>query len=176
MGIGVSIGGGVLGFTDEEARDLTDIGGSWEARVAFGTHLPVGLEAAYVGSAQPIEAETLGIGDDIVLMGNGAELALRLQLPTFVVQPYALAGLGWMYYSLAGEEGNAGPLHGDDHVLTAPLGVGLSFRAPYGATFDVRGIWRPAFGADLMSGVYEGTGRSAAFDTWAANARLGWTF
>jgi len=177
LGLGVSIGGGVVGFVDEEARDLTDIGGSWEARLTFGTHLPVGLEAAYIGSAQAIESAAISpaLNDDIVLLGNGAELALRVQLPTFFVQPYALAGLGWTYYTLANEE-ETGPLDGNDHVLTPPLGVGVALRAPFGATFDVRGIYKFAFGADMFNGVYEGTGDSAAFDSWMVNGRLGWTF
>lgn len=177
LGLGVSIGGGVVGFVDEEARDLTDIGGTWEARLTFGTQLPVGLEAAYIGSAQAIESAAISpaLNDDIVLLGNGAEVALRVQLPTFFVQPYALAGLGWTYYTLANEE-ETGPLDGNDHVLTTPLGVGVALRAPFGATFDVRGIYKFAFGADMFNGVYEATGESAAFDSWLVNGRLGWTF
>src|SRR5687768_12530137 len=36
-GIEVSLGGGVTNFTEDDARGLTDVGGSWNLRLSFGT-------------------------------------------------------------------------------------------------------------------------------------------
>src|SRR6185295_12788955 len=54
IGVGLTLGGGATGFWQEGTRGFVDTGGMWEARLAFGTRLPVAFEAAYVGSAQGI--------------------------------------------------------------------------------------------------------------------------
>jgi outer membrane protein OmpA-like peptidoglycan-associated protein len=174
VGLGFALGGGIVDFTDDEARALTDIGGSWDLRAIIGTRLPVALELAYIGQAQNVDV--LGIGDSSVLLGNGAEGVLRLQLPTFFVRPYALGGLGWMHYSLTNTGGNSSAMANSDDVLTIPLGLGITLAAPFGGTFDVRGTFKAAYGEDLMTGVYAGTGLEASLHTWGVDARLGWEF
>ena len=61
MGMSLSLGAGLIGFTDEQTRDAMSMGGSWEARVAAGTKQILAVEAAYIGSAQPIDA--LGVNE-----------------------------------------------------------------------------------------------------------------
>lgn len=174
IGFGLSVGGGGFGFVDQEARDIAGIGGDWDARFIVGTRLPVAFEAAYVGSAQPLDAA--GINPDAILIGQGAEGALRVQLPTFYVRPYALAGLGWTRYYVSQSDGVRGLLEQNDDVMTVPLSLGITFRAPLGATFDIRGTYRPTYFEDLMDGYYVGTGKTADLTSWSANARLGFEF
>ncbi len=175
IGLGVALGGGVVDFTDSEARALTDLGGSWELRAIVGARLPLAAELAYTGSAQSIDV--LGIGTDSVLLGNGGEVALRLQLPHKYVRPYAVAGVGWTHYQLTNTGGdNTSLMSSDDDVVTVPLGLGLTLHSMFGGTFDVRGTFRAAFQEDLMTGVYAGTGAVARLHTWNVNATLGWEF
>jgi hypothetical protein len=171
IGMGFSLGGGVMDFTDSEARALTQVGGSWEARLLIGTHTPAALELAYVGSAQGMDVA--GLDTDTFLVGNGGEGALRLQLPVTFVRPYALIGLGWIHYSLTNNEVNNTALEDSDDVLTVPMGLGITLRAPFGGTFDVRGTFRAAYMDDLMTGIY---GEQAQLHTWNVDARLGWEF
>jgi hypothetical protein len=174
IGLGVSLGGGVAGFTDEEARDLADVGGAWDVRVVLGTRLPVAFEAAYTGSAQNIEA--FGLDTDTFLLGNGAEGALRFQLPTKYVMPYILVGLGWTHYSLTNTDTNTSLLENSDDVLTMPLGLGLTAFSVFGGTFDVRGVIRPTWSESMFDDFYRGTGTTADLHNWNVTGNLGWNF
>jgi hypothetical protein len=174
MGVGISVGGGVSNFIDKGARNVTDPAGTWDARLIFGTHLPVALEAAYVGAAQSIDAA--GLDRDAVLVGNGFEGSLRLQLPGYVVQPYALVGIGWMHYQLTNEGINTSAIRNSDDLLTVPMGLGLAVMLPVGAMFDVRGVYRPVFNDSLLNDFYSGTGTSHDLHTWGVSANLGWSF
>ena len=69
IGLGVSLGGGVAGFTDDEARDLADVGGAWDVRVVSGPCCRWRSRRAYTGSAQNIDA--FGLDTDTFLLGNG---------------------------------------------------------------------------------------------------------
>src|SRR3979409_45079 len=42
VGVGVTLGGGITGFTDSAMRNISssNIGGLWDLRVAIGTHVP----------------------------------------------------------------------------------------------------------------------------------------
>jgi outer membrane protein OmpA-like peptidoglycan-associated protein len=174
-GLGVALGGGITGFTDDEARDLTsDVGGSWDVRVILGARLPVALELAYIGSATSLEVA--GIESDSTVVGNGLESVLRVQAPLKLLRPYLLAGVGWTNYQLSNEGANVGQLADSDNLMTFPLGVGLTVRVPFGMTVDVRSMLRLAYGSDLMNGVYENTGAEAHLHTWGVDARLGWEF
>ena len=66
--------------------------------MTFGSRSPIAIEAAYVGSAQGINA--LGLDTDALLVGQGAEGNLRLNLTTRRVQPYLFGGIGWTRYNL----------------------------------------------------------------------------
>jgi hypothetical protein len=52
LGFGLTIGGGVSGFTDETFRDTTNDGGNWDVRGTIGTRSYIAGEASYLGSAQ----------------------------------------------------------------------------------------------------------------------------
>ncbi len=56
IGVSVTGGGGVEGFTGTTMRDTTTVGGSWFVRATLGTKSVAGFEASYLGSAQAIDA------------------------------------------------------------------------------------------------------------------------
>jgi hypothetical protein len=174
IGLGVSLGGGVAGFTDDEARDLADVGGAWDVRVAVGTMLPVAFEGAYVGSAQNIDV--FGLDTDTFLVGNGLEGNLRFQLPTKYVTPYVMVGLGWTHYSLTNTDTNNSLLEDNDDVITMPLGIGLTAFSVFGGTFDLRGVIKPTWQDTMFDGVYLGTGSAVDMHTWNVTGNLGWNF
>ncbi len=171
----IHVGGGVANFTRDEIRDLTDVGGYWDARVVLGTRSIIGVEASYVGAAQNIEA--LGLDSDATLIRNGVEGALRLNLPfnprgSVLVEPYAFGGAGWSRYNLVNEDFNTSNVRDEDDVFTVPLGVGLSTGAR-GFLFDARFTYRPTFGDDL---VQNPDGSTADLQNWTAGASIGYEF
>jgi hypothetical protein len=174
IGVETTIGGGETGFVDDNARAFTQTGGTWETRVAAGTRRYVALEAAYVGSAQNINA--LGVGDNARLVGNGVEGDLRINLTRQMVQPYLFGGVGWDHYRLSMNGANTSSLRDQDDIMTVPFGVGVAFRLTPGFTFDVRGTGRAAFYDDLMDGPYAASGQDARLHTWNVGGRLGWEF
>src|SRR6185369_14007037 len=126
VGVQAMVGGSATGFVEQGARSLTDTGGSWDGRLTVGTRLPVAVEAAYVGSAQGINA--LGLDTNAILLGNGAEGALRINMSTSRIQPYIFGGAGWMRYQLENTVVTNASMSGPDNVLTVPFGVGISGR------------------------------------------------
>lgn len=167
MGTSLSIGGGVAGFTDTEARRFSGVGGSWDARLAVGTRTLLAGELAYIGTANDIDA--LGLDNEAILVSNGAEAAARLNFLQGPVQPYALAGIGWRHYSLENADFNTSDVLESDDVGHVPLGAGVSFRFE-GLVLDARGVFRPSFDSDMM-----GPG-DAELHTWNADVRAGWEF
>jgi hypothetical protein len=174
VGVGAMLGGGVIGFVDEQARAFTDPGGSWEARMSVGTRSPLALEAAYVGTAQNIN--TLGIASDSVLISNGAEANVRLNFTRQAIQPYLFGGVGWSHYQLTNEVTNTSSLRDNDDIVTVPFGVGISFRLAQGLLLDIRGTGRATWDDSLMDGPYANTDEDAKLHTWNAVGRIGWEF
>lgn len=72
FGLALMAGGGVTDFTQGATRDFTGTGGSWDARLAFGTREIIGFEASYVGGANTIH--NLGTSNSNTnLVRNGVE-------------------------------------------------------------------------------------------------------
>ena len=173
VGVGISVGGGVVGFTESDARDLADVGGGWEARVSFGTRFPVGIEAAYVGSAQDIDA--LGLDSDAILLGNGVEGTARVNIPILEqVTPYGFAGIGWTNYRLVNEDFNTSNVTDSDNMGYVPLGAGVTYRVGR-AAFDLRGQWKAAFNDDLVE-VDDGPEGDPSLHQWGVTGRVGFEF
>lgn len=171
-GLSASVGGGVVGFTDEDTRDFADVGGTWEARVAVGTRERVAFEAAYIGGAQGVDA--LGLDGDAVLLSTGIEGNVRLNLiEEQGFQPYLLAGVGWKRYDVTNADFNTSSLADDDNVVEIPLGVGIGYRYER-VIVDVRGMFRPSANEDLIA-VDEGADE-ATLANWAATLRVGAEF
>lgn len=171
-GIAVALGGGVEGFTDNTARTNTNDGGSWNLRLALGTRSPIGFEAAYIGSAQTIDA--LGLDTSALLVGNGVEGKLRINLLDANIQPFAFGGVGWRHYNLTRSDFNTSAISESDDVIEIPVGAGIATKWQ-GFMFDARGEYRFATQEDLMPSLNE-TGSEASLHRWGVNANVGVAF
>ena len=183
IGVGIAVGGGVQGFVDSDTTGFTDPGGSWEARLTVGTRTPLAFEAAYVGSAQNIEA--LGLDEDAFLLGTAFEGAARVNiLRDLPVQPYLFGGLGYTRYSIRNESFNTSSIEGSENMGHVPVGAGIGFRAA-GLMVDLRGTFRAAFNDDMLGEnldddvgdvVPDPDDTRAELDSWNLAAKIGWEF
>jgi outer membrane protein OmpA-like peptidoglycan-associated protein len=172
VGVGMTAGGGVVGFNDKTSRSLADTGGSWDVRLTLGTRLPLGLDVAYVGSAQSLTAT--GFSSNAYILGNGAEADLRLQWPKGMLRPFVFGGVGWTHYSVERSTVvGTGLTRRTDDIGTVPLGLGLAVGMPMGVMFEVRLTERLAFDDQLFrtSGPTD-----TGMDSWNGTARLGAEF
>jgi len=171
VGTGFLIGGGVQDFSRSGARGVTNTGGFWSARLVAGTRQFIGLEGAYIGSAQGINA--LGLDSNAVLVSNGVEGALRLNAPIqhgpTLLEPFVFGGLGWSRFHVARTSVNTSDIATDDDVMTVPYGAGLAF-AHRGLMADARFTYRSTFYNDLL----RTTG--GKLDNWSAGAQVGFEF
>lgn len=182
FGMAIAVGGGVVGFFDSDTRDFTDAGGSWEARLTLGTRSPIAIEAAYVGSAQNVEA--LGLDNDAVLLGTSVEADARLNLTTWAVQPYLFGGIGYTRYDITNADRNTSSIRDEESMGHVPVGAGIGWQWG-GLLLDVRGTLRAAFNDglratgeeddEIIPDEDEGSGR-AELDTWNVTGRVGFEF
>jgi outer membrane protein OmpA-like peptidoglycan-associated protein len=170
VGLGVTAGGGVIGFNDKLARTLADTGGSWEFRLTLGTRLPIGLDLAYVGSSQDLTVP--GLSSNAFLLGNGAEADLRLQWPGTMVRPFVFGGVGWTHYDVQRATATGG-LRDSDNVGMVPVGVGLALGLPNGPVLEIRATERFAFDDDLFRGM---GATDNGLDNWNVTGRIGAEF
>ena len=179
LGFSLTAGGGVSGFTNESARDATQDGGGWDVRATIGTRKPLAAEISYLGSAQSIDA--LGIDDDAMLVGNGVQANLRLNMMVdSAVQPFIYAGAAWRHYDLTNTDTNTSDVAGSDDVVEFPVGVGLAYRSG-GLILDARGEFRAATNEDLMPTLASNPGLldnsdQASLHRWGINANVGFEF
>jgi len=151
VGVAVALGGGVLGFTDRTLRDNTSpVGGTWDLRATFGTHFPIALEVAYVGSANQIQS--LFNRENATLIGTTLETDVRLNaLPHYVIDPYVFVGIGWQRYDLDERDFSLADtgINQHDDMVVVPVGAGISYRLA-GLVADLRGTFRATSGASLV--------------------------
>jgi hypothetical protein len=171
MGTSFQVGGGVTNFASQRTRDLTSLGGYWDARAVVGTRTALGLELAYVGNASGLTAP--GLDPGAVLIGNGVEADLRLQAPLLssggtLVEPFLFGGVGWVYYSVRNDGFNHSIVKEHDNVATVPFGGGLAL-GRRGFMLDLRFTYRQTFNEDL----FPGASGKADLQNWAAGAMLG---
>jgi len=167
--IALSLGAGIIGFSEGLLQNMTDIGLAWDLRLTLGTESTLALELAYVGSAQRSDLVII----DSVLVGQGCEALLRLNVGTFDLQPYAIGGIGWTHYKVY-RDNQAFNVPLDDDVMTVPVGAGLAFRS-HGAMFDVRGTYRMAYDDELARRQI-GFVDTPGLDTWSVTGRVGVEF
>jgi hypothetical protein len=171
VGIEATVGGGAIGFIDERARAVAGTGGSWDARLMFGSRLPIAVEGAYVGSAQSIDA--LGLSSNSVLVGNGFEGTLRVNLTRGRIQPYLFGGAGFAHYQLSNTSNNTSSVLGGDDVGTVPLGAGITGRLGGSFIVDARGTYRATFDDDMLRAT---AANNNSMQSWNASARIGFEF
>jgi hypothetical protein len=176
MGAVLSAAGGVSAFSHSEARDFVDTGGTWDLRGAFGTRTLVGMEAAYIGTANGFETP----GESATLFGNGLEVSGRLNIlrnglvstRTAGFQPYVLAGFAWKNYELSGDLVTADVEDGDN-AFEIPVGTGVAYYFDSGVMLDARFAYRFSFEEDLIQRAGED---SANLSNWNVTGRLGVEF
>ncbi len=168
FGMEAQVGGGVIGFTDPRMAAYANVGGDWTARLIFGTRSVVAVEAAYVGSAQRINA--LGLTGNALLVGNGVEGDVRINFLTGMWQPYLAGGVTWTHYSLTNYDTNTSAVDNADNTLGFPASVGLAMRY-HGAVLDLRGTLMPVTDAEMISAPNQ-----PGMHNWSANLKLGWEF
>ena len=171
IGIEALVGGGAVGFIDSAVRNTVNTGGTWDARLTFGSRLPVAIEGAYVGSAQNIDA--LGLSTNTHLIGNGVEGDLRLNFTNYMVQPYIFGGAGWTHYQITNTATNTSSVLSTDDVGTVPLGAGISIRPTKAFLIDVRGTYRAVFNDTMFDRV---TNSNNSMQNWGAVGRVGFEF
>ncbi|HUJ60257.1 MAG TPA: hypothetical protein VLX92_17240 [Kofleriaceae bacterium] len=177
IGVGITVGGGIAGFANQTMRDTmsSNVAGLWDARLSIGTHVPIGLDLSYVGTAGDVN--TLAGQANGTLIGSAAEAALRWNiLPHFAVDPYIFGGVGWQHYDVQNRNfatSDSG-MKGSDDFADFPMGVGIAWRDLSGLTLDVRGTFRATTDSTLM--VDPRTGDYANMNSWEASAALGYEF
>jgi hypothetical protein len=182
IGFGLTLGGGVEGFTNDTLRSSTDDGGDWTVRAVFGTKLPVALEAAYMGSAQNISA--LGLDSSAMLVGNGVQGDVRINALSgdAPVQPFIYGGVAWRRYQLTNSDFNTSDVNDEDDVLELPVGLGVAYKVD-NFMLDLRGEFRGSFYENLVPTrstddleVSITNDNSAAMHRWGVQANIGVEF
>ena len=176
IGYGLSLGGGVDDFVGSEARDFTNVGGSWNLRFTAGTKSYLALEGSYIGSAQSINV--LGLDTNAVLVGNGHPGCVAYQRRgNYVVQPFVYGGAAWRNYSLSNTVINTSDVTDNANEFEVPLGIGFAGYI-HGFMADVRGEYRFAWGDELVPRI--GLGDSGSIDTsldrWGVTGNIGMEF
>lgn len=175
IGVGFQAGVGIGGFTDRDFRENTagGVNGLWNFRVAFGTHLPLAFEAAYVGEGSNLNA----IGaPNATLLGTTVEGDLRWNiLPHHLLTPYIFAGVGYQRYDVQNIQFQTADfgLRSSDNSMVIPMGGGASYRDPSGFTIDARGTFRQAVDANLVENT---TASNPSLSWWEAAINLGYEF
>jgi hypothetical protein len=175
LGLAISAGGGAFNFVGGTIRTQTNLGGSWTVRALIGSRSILGLEAAYIGSAQGINS--LGFANNATLLGNGVTGNLRLNAPLavkkFLIEPYGLVGAGWSHYSVVNRQNTvSADVNVSDDVILMPVGGGLAV-GYMGFFFDARYEYRFSFDNDLVVG---GTSVQRGMDNWTAGGTVGFEF
>lgn len=167
VGISATVGGGPEGFISDNATAFTQVGGAWNVRIGLLSRFLITPELSYIGSAQDVSA--VGLDGDAILLSNGGEAALRLNILPGVFQPYVFGGVGVRHYEIVNADVNTSALADDDTIGIVPVGGGFTVRLD-NFLLDARGTFRWAWDDDmLVLGPDEGLGMS----TWSAELRAG---
>jgi hypothetical protein len=172
VGFALMVGGGYQDFTHEQLKNTTNGGGSWDARLVIGLKSVIGAEVAYVGTTQ--QMAPLGLSSTSYLASNGAEGALRLNIPIIrgmtLVEPYGFVGLGWQHYWITHyNQAALSDFTAHDDVMTVPVGGGIAF-ANRALLLDVRGSWTPTYYNNILPGV------NGALNHWGVGGHIGVAF
>jgi hypothetical protein len=175
IGVGVTLGGGAIGFWQDGTKSFVDIGGTWDVRATLGTRLPLAFEVAYVGSASSINA--LGLDTNAILLGSTAEGDIRFNILRGRVQPYIFGGVGYTYYRITNTAITTSDLQRTDNVLEVPFGAGLAWRLGHAFLLDIRGTGRLTYFDDLLKNAVTATNAgNSGLANWMGTAHVGWEF
>lgn len=167
IGMSATLGGGLTGFTASRAREFSDVGGGWNARLVVGTRSMIAGEVAYIGSVQDINA--IGLDPGAQLLANGGEVLGRVNFLPGMFQPYVLAGAGYVNYNVVNNDFNTSSINNSDNLVQFPIGAGMAFRYE-GLVVDARGTFRPTVEGDLFANGENG------MQSWGTNLSAGFEF
>jgi len=182
-GIGIStvLGGGITGFTENAVRNRTaSVGGLWDLRVTIGSHVPLGFDVSYVGTATDINSGLLP-GQSATLIGTAFEGALRYNVLSHCTwNPYIFVGIGWQHYDVTQTNVTLAlnGMNDSDDLLEFPMGAGLSYRMG-GFVADIRGVFRATSDDNLIlknPAVFPTSNDFARMHSWEASAAVGYEF
>src|SRR5262245_10332596 len=179
FGWAVMAGGGYTDFTQQDMRDTTAGGGTWDARFIGGTNSVIGFEAAYVGAARSIN--TLGVtANNPALVSKGLEGNVRLNAPirrgNSLFEPYGYIGLGYQHYNVSNYNSNTGIVSSfgsDDNTMTVPAGGGFAY-AYKAFIADVRAGWTGVYYDDILNTGF--VNNDGALNHWNAGGQVGFMF
>lgn len=167
------LGGGVTGFSRQATRDTFDTGGYWDARAILGSRSFLGAELAYLGSVRDATASGL---NGASLLGNGAEAAVRVNLPIeqqrLLIEPFVFGGVGWTYYQIINDSNNGSGIKDNANALSIPFGAGLSAAYDH-LTVEARFTYRPVFDDNLVP-LTGGDRDHADLQNWSAGLTVGY--
>lgn len=170
IGVTTTLGGGVENFTGDTAREFTGLAGAWALRVGLLSRFLLSPELAYIGSAQDLNAA--GLDPDAVLISNGGEANVRLNILTGMLQPYVFGGIGFRHFSIHNTDRNLSAIADNDTIGIVPVGGGLMLRIDQ-FLVDARGTFRFAFEDQMMAAA---GATDQGMNTWAAELRAGAEF
>jgi hypothetical protein len=139
----LSVGIGLVTFTEPGMRDVTEPAGALTVRAVVRTRSAFALEAGFAWSTHLLRGPGM---DDARLRAASLEAGVRLNLVPGPWQPYLVTGVGWKHYGLYDYLGRTGVR---DDVLEMPVGAGVTFLTR-GVAVDLRAVYRLAVGSDLV--------------------------
>lgn len=167
-GLSLAAAGGPEAFASR-GNTGTDIGGGWAVRASFGSKKLIGIEAAYIGSAQSISAT--GMANNAVLVGSGVQGNLRLNMgPQLAIAPFLYAGAAWRHYSLTNSDPNTSAVRSTDNVAEFPIGAGLQY-VYRGLLLDARLDYRFTQNGNMMPAA-----SNMDMNRWAIQGGVGYQF
>jgi hypothetical protein len=165
--VSLMAGAGASNYFGSGHTTNTDVGAGWDARVLFGAHSVIALEAGYAGAFNSIDSNGTNRGH---ITSNGFDGTFRLQLP-YVVQPYIFGGVGYNHMSVdSGGSTTLALRQAEDNQIVIPAGGGISAYLGGHFTLDVRGTYRYIPDNEITAM------NTSALHQWGGQARIGWTF
>ncbi len=148
VGLALDVGGGVHDFVDRGHRGLVSAGAGWAARLTVGTRRHLAGEVAYVGSANAVK-NALGAADHAILISNGVEGLVRVNVLVNDWQPYAVAGYTYRRYNMQNSAANTSAIADGTNSSEIPVGLGLAYRKNH-FIGDLRGMVHPSVASELL--------------------------
>ncbi len=144
-----NVGGGVEGYTGQ-LNDRINPGPTWMATLDMQALPWLSGELGYTGAVNEVDnrvATGEGIANGADIVRNGGHIAAAFNIPTPIVQPYALAGIGFDHYDA---RGGAELGYRDDNAGRVPLGGGLRANVA-GLNADARFTYNALFSDEVSS-------------------------
>ncbi len=162
----LEVGLGVSDFTQGLDR-ATDPGAGWDVRAVFGVRSPVGLEVAYIGAMNDLDAVA---DEDARLLTTGGEAMIRASLPS-PVRPFVAAGIGVHNHAVVTDIDEARAQFNDSTDIAVPAAAGIQIDLAPNVTLGGRFTYRWLFDDEVIADE-----DATVAQSWAATARLGALF